>query len=413
VKRPYPGRPAFVLTAALALAIVLGSLGGSEPVRDVVTGTAPQSTTLVLPGGYVLLSPVSRLLDAVGLFSADQHTAFLLTVLGASVIWGAIRARPNGRRRLRGGLAAGALALVVLIVVYAAVAALPRPMASLGVSDSSLVRVDFHSHTSASHDTRGSFGAEANRAWHASGGFDAVYVSDHWSVTGAEQGRARNPARAGDGTVLLSAYEGRYRGLFVLFLGLTRADSAVLLGPRRHLLAGTLRSGRTPSTVVAIPGPLEDIRAVARDSAPYVAAVELVDGSPRGLAQGDRDRQAILRRADSLGLARVTGTNNHGWGRVVPGWTLVPLPGWRSLAPDSLAAAIEQTLRDAPRSIQAIERRRVRGTSVASIVLTAPLMMGEVLTALTMGERLVWLVVLAALVIADRAIRRRRAPETP
>jgi hypothetical protein len=349
---------------------------------------------LVLSTLYVVLSPLSRVFDTIGLLSIGQHVAVGLTV----VLIGVLVAR---RRRVL----SGALWLAGLLVLYACATALPRPMAAIAAADSSVIMVDFHSHTNASGDARSGFSPEANREWHKRAGFNAAYISDHRSFTGAEAARSRNPARAGDGTVLLSGYEGRYMGTFEIFLSLSRADSAKLLNRRRWLVDGRLLTGdRLPASVVAIPSPLGDVQPIARDGPPHIAAIEISDGSPKGFAQSDRDHPIIIRRADSLGIALVSGSNNHGWGRVVPAWTLVKVPGWRGLSPDSLGAAIEGALRAAPREVLVIERRRPTLSSPAAMALTFPVTVAQLFATLTTPERLVWLVWIwaVALIVARR-----------
>jgi hypothetical protein len=354
---------------------------------------------LVLSPLYVLVSPLSRVLDTLGLLSVGQHV-----YLGVSVILIGLLVV-----RRRGALAGGAISLAVLLVLYGCAAALPRPVAAVAVGHSGVVVVDFHSHTNAFGDTRSGFSAEANREWHKRGGFDAAYISDHRSFAGAEAARNHNPARAGDGTVLLSAYEGRYMGTFEIFLSLSRVDSARLLNRRRWLVEGRLFSGdRLPASVVALPSPLGDVQPIAHDGAPYIAAIEISDGSPRGFAQSDRDHAVIIRRADSLGIALVSGSNNHGWGRVVPAWTLVKVPGWRGLSPDSLGAAIEGALRAAPREVSVIERRRPTLSSPAGMALTFPVAAAQLVATLTTPERIVWLIWIWALwLIRTVALRNR------
>jgi hypothetical protein len=408
-------RGGLLLPVLASSAIVLGAFFHHSALRDAVTGVAPPDTELVLPLSYVLLSPLSRLLDAIGLLSAGQHAAAALTVIGLAVFLAVVRAPAGGGRRWALAVKSAAIATGVLVLLYAAVAALPRPMAGISVSDRNLVVIDFHSHTSASHDTRKSFSPEANRTWHKRAGFDAAYISDHRSFEGAEVARSRNPARSGDGVVLLSAYEGRYRGTFQIFLGFTRADSAALMDRRRWLLNGRLLSGRLPSSVAALPGPLEDVQFAARDSAPYIVAIEISDGSPRGLAQADRDRNLIIRRADSLGLALVSGTNNHGWGRVIPAWTLVTVPDWRQLTPDSLSAAIDAALRTAPRaSVKVVERRRPTFATPPSLPFTLPVVIAETVASLTFAERIVWVVwIWTGWLLAGALKRRRRRAQPP
>lgn len=344
----------------------------------------------------------------IGLLSIDQHIAVGLTVILVGMLLA----------RRRGALIGGGFSLVVLLVLYACATALPRPMAAIAVSDSNLVVVDFHSHTNASGDARSGFSPEANRDWHTRGGFDAAYISDHRSFGGAEIARSRNPASAGDGTVLLSAYEGRYMGTFEIFLSLSRADSARLLNRRRWLVEGRLSSGdRLPASVVALPSPLSDVQPIARDGAPHIAAIEISDGSPKGFAQIDRDHATIIQRANSLGIALVSGSNNHGWGRVAPAWTLVNIPGWRALSADSLGAAIEAALRGAPRDVEVVERIRPKVSSALSS-LTVPIIAAQLVSALTLTERVVWLIWIwglwFAVLLTSRGLpRSHRSPSSP
>jgi len=109
-------------------------------------------------------------------------------------------------------------------------------------------------------------------------------------------------------------------------------------------------------------------------------------------AQQDNEGAAIIRRADSLGLALVVGSNNHGWGRVAPGWALVSIPGWRSLSPDSLGGAIEHTIRASPRAaVRVVERRRPMVTG-AALAVTVPVALVQVMRAPTIHERRMWIV---------------------
>lgn len=345
----------------------------------------------------MLLSPLSRVLDTIGLLSIGQHVALGVTV----IIIGLVVARG------RGALAGGAISLGILLVLYACALALPRPMAAIAVVDSSVVVVDFHSHTNFSGDARSGFSPEDNRAWHRRGGFDVAYISDHRSFSGAEAALKRNPLRGGDGTVLLSAYEGRYLGTFEIFLSLTRADSASLLDRRRWLREGNLQSGREPSSVVALPVPLADVQAEGRDHPPHIVAIEISDGSPRGLSQSDRDHAALVRRAATLRVALVSGSNNHGWGRVIPGWTLVKIPEWRRLSPDSLGAVIEHSLRSTPRAVMVVERRRPTLFSPAALGLTFPVAAAQLFATLTAPERIVWLIWIWGLWLVLTVARRR------
>lgn len=351
----------------------------------------------MLPPSYVLLSPLSRTLDAIGLLSVGEHTAVGITAIALGLIFFGLRPR-------------AVLPLVIVAIFYVCAAALLRPMAKLVVADPNIIVVDFHSHTNFSGDARKGFTPEENREWHRSAGFNVAYVSDHRTFAGADAALRENPSRAGDSTVLLSAYEGRYLGTFEIFLGLTTADSATLLTPRRWLGEGNLKSGRVPVSVVAMPGPLGDVQAPGRDNPPHFVAIELSDGGPRGFSQIDRDWSKIITRAETLGISLVSGSNNHGWGRVSPAWTLLQIPNWQVLTPDSLGAAIESTLRT-PGAVEVVGRRRPALASPLAMSMTAPVVIGQMLAMLTIPERLVWLLwiwgtTLVALTIATRISSR-------
>ena len=367
-------------------------------MHDLVTGATPPGVQLVLPPGYVLLSPLSRTLDAIGLLSVGEHIAVGVTAIALGLILLGFRPRASSP-------------LIVVAVLYVCAAALPRPMAKIAVADPNVVVADFHSHTNFSGDARKGFTPEENREWHRSAGFNVAYVSDHREFGGAESALRANPARAGDGTVLLSAYEGRYLGTFEIFLSLTRADSAILLTPQRWLGEGNLKSGRTPVSVVAMPGPLGDVQVQGRDNPPHFVAIELSDGGPRGISQIDRDWLKIVRRADTLGLSLVSGSNNHGWGRVSPAWTLLQIPNWRVMTPDSLGAAIESTLRT-PGRVEIIGRRRPALASPLAMSMTALVVVGQMLAMLTLPERLVWLLWIWVMSVSWLFIAARRSPRT-
>jgi hypothetical protein len=378
-------------------------------VVDETTLRPPADVRLYLPSGYVVLSPISRVLDALSLLSISQQVAILLTLVLITIAWHLIFARSQPLNRVTWPIIS---CITGLALLDALAIAIPRPMASLAVSDPTLVRIDFHSHTNASHDARSDFTAERNREWHHDGGFDAAYISDHRSYAGAALGEARNPARAGDATVLLPALEARYHGLSTVILGIRTADSA-LVDPRRHLLSGTLQSGREPQSIAVLPGPIFDMAPVARDDPPQITGLELVDGAPKGLGQLDREENEIRGRSSALGLTLVAGSNNHGWGRTVSAWNLMHISNWRQLTPDSLEVLIEAGLHARrPDEVRVVARIRPHSHGM-SLPLTAPAVVVQTLEALTPSERLSWIVWIWLLTfVAIFARRPQRSPPT-
>ncbi len=117
-----------------------------------------------------------------------------------------------------------------------------------------------------------------------------------------------------------------------------------------------------------------------------------MDAAPRGLAQADRDRTTILEIADSLDLALVASSNNHGWGRTAAAWSLMRLPGWRRSPSDALASTISEAIRSQRKAaVRAVARRRVpEPATTAGFVLTGPRFIVHMLTILTWPERMAW-----------------------
>ena len=373
--------PAFITIAVLAI-------GGRVPsLVDSPGGPAAQGVELALPTSYVIFSPFSRTLDALTLLSTAQTIALFVTV--ALLVVAA-----TGRKGWKKTLIALGITLVIVAALESSAVFLPRPMAALRATDPNVVRIDFHSHTGTSHDVRKSFTVEDNREWHRSGGFDIVYVTDHVKFEGAERGEARNPARAGDGTSIITGMEGRYHKIMsTVVLGITRADTA-LLDKRGNILPGEKKSPRPYVTIIAIPNRnLDSLSRSVLDSMvalPNLTGLELIDAAPRGLAQLDREESKIRQLAKDLDLALIAASNNHGWGRAVAGWNLMRIPGWQGMPPDSVAALIEKSLIESRGPVQIVHRTRpsLHGAAVASIL---PMVAYQVVGSLTIYERLSWI----------------------
>jgi predicted metal-dependent phosphoesterase TrpH len=351
------------LAAGLTVLMVAGTIFPTAPLRDAETRTAVTDAHLRLSPAFLAFAPVNNTLDAISLLSLPEHAALLVAIVCAYILWRAWQIRrgdpaaesiPPGegqagvRPWLREARYAG-VGVLVLFAVYATLALVPRPMAALelAAADSDLVIIDFHSHTSASHDGRRGFSAEKNRAWHRASGFNAAYVTDHYTFEGAEEGMLNNPPQAGERTVLLSGIEVLEGGEHVNVLGVTAADSSLFRG--RYLakdpLENAIAHGRPrPIVVLTIPGPLDHVPRAGMPDVVPVDAIEISDAAPRGLGADDRDHAEVLRLADSLKLALVAGSDNHGWGRTAAAWTLIEIPGWRRLLPDELERRIEERI---------------------------------------------------------------------
>ena len=383
-QRTFQAGKRYVVPLGVTAAAILGSLFSEPAVRDAATLSHVPGARLDVSPQFVLLSPLYNTWDTVTLLPASQHVALLLATLAGYLLWRvrATRSNKNGIR-WRHELAGARAALTFFLAWYALGALAPRPMASLVVADPDGIVVDFHSHTDVSHDGRRGFSAERNREWHRSAGFDVAYVSDHGTYAAVREAVSRNPARAGDGTVLLPAYETRHDGEHLIVLGFSAAVAHGFTPPAS--LASHPVS--TPPAVITLPAKLEnDVQGVA------IVGVEVIDGSPRGLEFGARRRADLLRLASRLGAAPVFGSNNHGWGRTAPGWTVLKIRGWRDLSAASLDEAILATLRSGDASrVVVIERASpiARGKGIKFANHSA--FVRNPMATLTLPEQLAWI----------------------
>ncbi|MFL5577220.1 MAG: hypothetical protein ACJ79S_14765, partial [Gemmatimonadaceae bacterium] len=209
-------------------------------------------------------------------------------------------------------------------------------------------------------------------------------------------------------------------------LGVTAADSGLVTADEQlddaAITRAIARGRRDLVLVETVPGFLDTLVAGVRGEFPAraikrVTALELSDAAPRGFDQTDSTRERVLRLADSLDLALVAGSDNHGWGRTVAAWSLVTVPGWREMSPAALGEAIERRiLAERRRAVRVVERDRPRTVRGAAIPLNAPIVVWHLFATLQPAERAGWLAWAwgAALLAAGarRARLRRPPPES-
>jgi hypothetical protein len=400
------------LALATTILLLATAIVGVSPIRDAATLRPVAEASVTYSPAYLAGGPFFDTLDTLSLLTVGQHVALMVTAILGYAAWRvwhrrrkAVAGRKDrhvdhaARRAALREVAFAGLFLLLLVAVHATNAVVPRPMAALAVRDLNVVVVDVHSHTKYSHDGRPGWEAEDVRDWHAASGYDAAYITDHRDYRGAEEGIAANPSVAGQGTVLLSGLEVVYGGERVnvlsagrVYRGLTTANLWDI--DTLAVALASLVTPREPVIVQTIPARLERMRPAQGPGTAGVRAIEVIDGAPRGLSQTRGARQRVVRLADSLNLALVAGSNNHGWGRTAPGWTLFRIPGWRSMAPDQLAASIESSIREAGRSATRVVERRVAdaGRSPIRLALTVPLVTWRMFTTLSADQRVMWLI---------------------
>ncbi len=403
----------------VTLLVFVSAAFAVNPVRDALTFEPVGEVRLDLSPGYIVLAPLSAILDTITLLTVPQHISVVLWIVAAYAAWRlwASSEMPNVRREIIG---AGAL-LGSIIILYAAAAFLPRPMASLAISDETVLAIDFHSHTNASGDARGNWTDDDVREWHRDAGFDVAYITDHRSFAGAERGIASNPPEAGQGTMILQGIEAIYKGEHVNILNAGRRYKGLLtpdLGDvdEQSLEMTSIIPATTPVLIETIPGNLDRVPAAGPElgAGGGVQAIEIVDGSPRGLTQSRRDRARIDTLVNKLNLAVVAGSDNHGYGRAAPAWTLMRIEGWRGMTGDSLARRIEEVIRNGRHNASRVAERRIADSNTpTSVLLAGPAVAWRMLTALSSDERVMWIVWTWAIVAIVAVVRRRVRASAP
>jgi len=380
-----------VITATLVMTAVFSL----SPLVDVTRPEASVTASLRTPLAYDVVAPISSVLDALTLLSPAQFWAtFALCAIIFLGFWTSRRARLRAgigvRKFVRAALCfmGGTVAVVGIMLVAT------RPMASLVLAGGDLIAVDFHSHTEASHDGRSGFDAERNREWHSSSGFDAAYVTDHRTFDGALSGAARNPARSGDGTVLLPGVELRDGDEHPILIGVDPARMRITSPDWQDAAVQADGGPVPPMLLLSMPGNIVRIPVDETNGAVRLAGIEASDGSPRGMAQSARDRDAIMALAGKLHLAVVSASDNHGWGRTAPAWSVLRIPGWRGMTPAELDIAIRRTIiTRGSQAIQVIARRTAapprNGVEAAAGGIAVALVM---VRTMNLPDRLSWIV---------------------
>jgi len=404
--------PSPLVAIGLTLVVLAGWPLALSPLLDLETLAPASGAHLALGPGYLVLAPICDAMDALTLLSVSQTIALLVSLAALYIVWRELCWRRFGTTLLR-EMRSALTALAGLVLFYAIGILAPRPMARLTLDDPDALAIDMHSHTRFSHDGRSSFTPDANRAWHRSAGFDVAYITDHSRFAGAREAARRNPARAGDGLTVLPGIEYVASHNHLLTLGASDSATASLGGVPDSAGRSPL-DAHQPVIVQTIPDQLA--RFPAPDSAGRrgAIAIELSDGSPRGIEQSQRDRARIMHLADSLDLAVVAGSDNHGWGRTAVAWSVMRIPGWRAMAPDSLGNAIADGIHAARRHAVRVVARRTPDADGSALleVATLPAMAWNILRTMSPLERLSWIAwawIITGAAMFAAAKRRARA----
>jgi hypothetical protein len=301
----------YPMTVALIVLVLFSALDPLPAVVDAITGAAVADADLVRPLGYVVVAPLSDVLDALTFLSLERACVLLAVWAGALALWGALRRGTVLRRITRAFLGP-----LVLLALVAATVLLPRPVPRFVAADSAATVIDYHAHTEVSHDGRPGWTALDLARWHAVQGFGASYVTDHNHVF---DGQVDAPIS------LLPGAEWSVYRQHILALGdvtpidrdpYNRETSSMLL-----VFAELHRRGAF--AIASIPeywrNHWEDLDGFMKAG---VDGFEIVNCAPKAIGFPDQARARVVALAKENNLLLIGGSDNHGWGKVTCVWNI-------------------------------------------------------------------------------------------
>ena len=311
---------------ALVVLLLATAIHPLSPLIDAVTGSAPGDVDLERPILYVLFAPLSNTLDALTFFSQSRAEWALVVWILVLAAWGALRRSETPltwrRRTVRALIGPG-----VLILLGVAAVLLPRPVPRLTtdaiVGGGGGTVIDYHAHTSASHDGRPGWTLAKLADWHERQGYEASYVTDHNVVYDGSLPPASTSIS------LLPGVEWSVHQQHVVAIGpvepLPRDSFQGSTARMIRIFAAIERQGGL--SIASLP---EYWRYHWDDLGAFVVAgvdgFEIVNCAPKALAFPSDLRRQVLALAGSRDLMVVGASDNHGWGQVTCVWN-VSLPG--------------------------------------------------------------------------------------
>jgi hypothetical protein len=383
----------------LSAAVILAQIAHIDPLIDVARGTAPRDVHLAWPITHVLLAPFTLTADWLNGGSRWDLETFFVWLLVGYVLVRLTRRRADAQTRWLPNEAVSAACLLLSCCLFVWWGARwNRPIPRLVASDSALIVLDTHSHTSMSHDGRKGFGAAQNAWWHARAGFDAAFVTDHNVVGASRQWRIEGAGRA---PRLLPGEELSLSGLHVVVLGV---DSLIANKPWDSSFDSSLAlldslsrlspPASRPYLIASLPEFWEHHwgRDLGRLADAGVHGFEVWTTSPKAMDFPPEARATLIARAASTHLALFGATDMHGLGNTASVWNIVRLPEWRRLDDPSLTRALIEKFRGAPEDTRVIAMRRAQPISRFGQAFAAPLGVVTALRAASRGHALSLLV---------------------
>ncbi len=405
---------AILIPVVLSFGLAAGALLPTPSLIDPIDGMPVTGVHLEKSATYVLLSPLCELLDGVTSLGLRQHQALLASTCLLALAVSFVLAR----RWKWGGIRTGAMIIAGLILGAAAHALLlgatgwlPRPMAALRAEDADRLVIDFHSHSEHSHDGRIGLSIASNRRWHAQTGFHAAYLTDHNSQRGLPAALASNPSVAGGGTTLLPGVELSIMHMHIVVLGDPVEPPSKAIRKQRVASLDFLRDLTRRKDVITIASTPE----WSTKSWPLVPwlggglthGMEITTGIPQAMDVPLERLRTVERLAREKDFFLVTGSDYHGLGKAAYTWSVMHLPGWRTLSPAGLHQAIVKTLKGGRAPVWTVIRSPAwPGDSWKTPLVAVALPVG-IVRGLIPAERLSWLAWIWVGFLGIRLWRRR------
>lgn len=394
--RRFPLAPALITIGILAARIF-----SAPALTDPLGNPIPPGVHLGFPALNLVLAPLFDLWDGVSMLSMRRLTGLAAGLALLFVAW-RIAVAVKRRRDPDAGPPIGLIReLGVLSIAIAAFVAFVmagllwhRPMVALRGVPSDLMVVDFHSHTNASHDVRGTlmrgYDANANLRWHQRAGFEATFITDHNTIRGLPATTSGQRPLACPG-IEVSAWRAH-----IVLLG-TR--DSVDRSPYSDSLGGVLqllRESERKYGALSIASLPEYDRSHWDNLSAFVTAgvdgFEIVNASPKAneFSQSHRDSVIALAKAHNLLLVGVS--DSHGWGATSMAWNLALVPGWRKSIPQACDMLVDQLKTGGTSAVQIVERHHLAPDSRWPLILTPLGVAWETWRALAPSQLLSWLV---------------------
>jgi hypothetical protein len=248
-----------------------------------------------------------------------------------------------------------AAALLLFLAFLGWTAFVPRPLARLMAEDPDVLLIDFHSHTSFSHDGRVSFTPAANRDWHERQGFGAAFITDHNVVGGNRLMKDPAPyfSLSGEEVSLFNTHIG--------VLGNTAVVNHSFYDSNYSQIRGFINDMHRKGYLVIAHLPeywREHWREGNTDFLKWnVDGFEIVNSVPYCLDFPPLLKRQIIAHCRQKNLFVTGVSDNHGWGSATAAWSAMRIPRWESLPPEKLQKAVlSQLRRDGFQAVHVIER---------------------------------------------------------